>query len=63
MTTKFFRFLLLQAISSINLSKDKFQFVPMQDFTKPWTDNELYYKYKLTQEEIDFIENMIRAKD
>ena len=52
-----------KAISSINLSKDKFQFVPMQDFTKPWTDNELYYKYKLTQEEIDFIENMIRAKD
>ena len=34
MCTKFFRFLLLQAVSSINLSKNKFQFVPMQDFTK-----------------------------
>ena len=63
MTTKFFRFLLLQAISSINLSKDKFQFVPMQDFSKPWTDEELYRKYQLNKEEIVFIENMIRAKE
>ena len=63
MTTKFFRFLLLQAISSINLSKDKFQFVPMQDFSKPWTDEELYQKYALTQEEIDFIESMIKPME
>lgn len=61
--TKFVRFLVLQAVTSINLSKDKFRFVPMQDFTKEWTDNELYTKYGLTQEEIDFIENMIRATE
>ena len=60
--TKFFRFLLLQAVSSINLSKDKFQFIPMQDFSKTWTDEELYAKYKLSQEEIDFIESMIKPK-
>ena len=58
--TKFFRFLLLQALTSINISKDKFAFVPMQDSSKPLTDNELYKKYNLTQEEIEFIENMIR---
>ena len=63
MTTKFFRFLLLQAISSINLSKDKFQFVPMQDFSKTWTDEELYRKYQLNKDETAFIENMIRAKE
>ena len=63
MTTKLFRFLLLQAVSSINLSKDKFQFVPMQDFSKPWTDEELYKKYNLTQEEIDFIESMIKPME
>lgn len=63
MTTKFFRFLLLQAISSINLSKDKFQFVPMQDFSRAWTDEELYRKYQLNNEETAFIENMIRAKE
>jgi site-specific DNA-methyltransferase (adenine-specific) len=62
-STKFYRFLLLQAVSSINLSKDKFQFVPLQDFSKPWTDEELYKKYDLTQEEIDFIESMIRPME
>lgn len=60
--TKFFRFLMMQAVSSINLSRDKFQFIPMQDFSKPWTDAELYEKYGLTQEEIDFIEGMIKEK-
>ncbi|MBU0999457.1 Eco57I restriction-modification methylase domain-containing protein [Patescibacteria group bacterium] len=58
--TKFARCLMMQAISSINLSRDKFYFVPMQDFSKPWTDEELYRKYKLTKEEIEFIESMIR---
>ena len=37
-----------------------YQFVPIQDFSKPWTDEELYKKYNLTQKEIDFIESMIR---
>ncbi len=61
--TKFFRFLLLQALSSINISKDKFQFVPLQDFSKPWTDEELYKKYDLTDEEIAFIESMIKPME
>lgn len=63
MKTKFFRFLLLQALTSINISKDKFLFVPLQDFSKPWTDSELYEKYNLTDEEINFIESMIRPMD
>lgn len=61
--TKFFRFLLLQALTSINISKEKFCFVPMQDFSKPWTDEELYQKYDLSQEEIDFIESMIKPME
>lgn len=61
--TKFFRFLLLQALTSINISKDKFLFVPMQDFSKPWTDEELYKKYNLSKEEIDFIESMIKPME
>ena len=58
--TKFFRFLLLQAVSSINLSKDKFCFIPMQDMSKSWSDTELYKKYSLTAEEIEFIEAMMK---
>lgn len=62
-STKFFRFLLLQALTSIHITKDSFCFVPMQDFSKPWTDEELYQKYKLSQEEIDFIESMIKPME
>ena len=61
--TKFFRFLLLQSLTSINISKDKFQFVPIQDFSKSWTDEDLYEKYNLTQEEIEFIESMIKPME
>lgn len=61
--TKLIRFLLLLSMSSINLSKLVFSFVPMQDFTKPWTDEELYRKYNLTPEEIVFIESLIKPMD
>ena len=40
-----------------------YQFVPLQDFSKPWTDEELYAKYGLTEEEIAFIESMIRPME
>ena len=61
--TLFFRFLLLQALSSIHITRQTFLFVPIQDFSKPWTDAELYAKYGLTQEEIDFIESMIKPME
>jgi site-specific DNA-methyltransferase (adenine-specific) len=35
----------------------------MQDFSKPWTDEELYAKYGLNEEEIAFIESMIRPME
>ena len=43
--------------------RELFQFVPLQDFTKPWTDEELYKKYDLTEDEIAFIESMIKPMD
>lgn len=60
MKTKFFRFLLLLSVSSINLSKDKFRFVPKQDFSKSWNDKKLYEKYELNQEDILYIEGIIK---
>ena len=36
-----------------------YKYVPMQDFSKPWTDEELYKKYNLSEEEIKFIEENI----
>ena len=61
--TKFVRFLLQQSLTGQHLSADKFHFVPLQDFSKPWTDEELYKKYNLTDDEIQFIESMIKPME
>lgn len=61
--TKFARFLILQTLAGMNLSICNFDLVPMQDFSKSWTDEILYKKYNLTQEEIDFIESMIKPME
>ncbi len=61
--TRFFRFLVSLKKISQDATSRVYQFVPMQDFSKPWTDEELYAKYKLTAEEIAFIESMIRPME
>ena len=61
--SKFVRFLILQTMSGIDLSKERFMFVPMQDFTQSWTDEKLYKKYGLDEKEIEFIESMIRPME
>ena len=71
--TKFQRFLLLQALTSIHITKDSFIFVPLQDFTVnsdiDWSksvadiDRQLYAKYGLSEEEIAFIEKMIKPME
>lgn len=69
-STKFFRFLLLQALSSIHITKDKFCFVPVEKFENndeiDWSksihqiDVQLYQKYNLTEDEVNLIECMIK---
>ena len=61
--TKFARYLLRQAITSVNVTRECFAFVPMQDFTRSWTDENLYAKYGLTDEEIALIEFMIKPME
>ena len=61
--TKFFRFLVLLKKNTQNASSKVYTYVPIQNFDEPWTDEELYAKYGLTQEEIDFIESMIRPME
>lgn len=63
LSTKFVRFLMLQALTSIMISQSSFQFVPLQDFSRPWTDADLYAKYKLTEDEISYIEKLIKPMD
>ena len=71
--SKFFRFLLSLKVITQNISKDCFRFVPLQDFTSKsdidWSrsigeiDAQLYEKYGLERDEIDFIERMIKPME
>ena len=42
------------------MTSDVFVFVPNQDFSKAWTDKDLYSKYDLKKDEIDTIESLIK---
>lgn len=61
--TRFFRYLVSVKKKTQDTTKDLFIFVPLQDFTKSWTDSELYLKYGLTLDEIAFIESMIKPME
>lgn len=61
--TRFFRYLVSIKKKTQNGPRGVYQFVPLQDFNEPWTDEKLYKKYGLTKEEIDFIETMIRPME
>lgn len=59
-STKFFRFLVMLKKNTQSATPAVYQFVPMQDFSKSWTDEELYEKYDISASEIEFIDSMIR---
>ena len=61
--TRFVRFLHSLAKASQDATSKTYRFVPMQNFAKSWTDVELYEKYGLTDDEINYIEAMIKPMD
>lgn len=58
--TLFVRFLLSTILLTQNIAKDKFMFIPVQDFARSWTDEMLYQKYGLTDDEIKLIRSTIK---
>lgn len=58
--TKFVRFLLVARSSGQDLGKSAYQFVPKQDFSKKWTDEDLFAKYGMTDAECIYVTQMIR---
>ncbi|KJK11986.1 restriction endonuclease [Terrabacter sp. 28] len=54
------RLLILLRKSSQHVTSKVYGFVPTQTWDRIWTDEALYEKYGLTQEEIDFIEQIVR---
>ena len=60
MKTKFFRFMMFLVRNGQNLTKSTYTFVPNLDYSKAWTDEELYDLFKINPKEIEYINTMIR---
>lgn len=61
--TRFVRYLVSLVVTTQHVSRANFQFVPDLPMDRAWTDKELYKQYKLTKEEIEYIESMIRPME
>ena len=61
--TKFFRFCIMLKKNTQHAMRDKYALVPKQDFSELWTDDKLYKKYGLSDEEIQFVESMVRPME
>lgn len=58
--TKFFRFLVSLRKITQHALRSTYTWVPQQSWDRQWTDTELYAKYGLTPEEIEYIESVIK---
>lgn len=58
--TRFVRLLVSLRTNTQHLYSERFAFVPRLPMDRNWTDEMLYKKYKLTKDEISFINGMIR---
>lgn len=61
--TRFARFMHSLAKSSQDATSKTFQFVPLQDFSEPWTDEKLYAKYGITPDEQAYVESLIKPME
>jgi hypothetical protein len=57
------RLLILLHKPSQDTTRKVYTFVPTQKWTKQWTDEDLYEKYGITDEEIVFIEKVVRPME
>lgn len=63
MQTKFFHFMVAIMKLTQNAMQGVYCNVPLQDFSKPWTDKELYEKYGLDMFEREYIESLIKPME
>ena len=61
--TKLVRFLVLQRKSTQHVKPDKFLFVPKLDFTRRWTDEQLYDRFGLDEDERAYVESTIKERE
>lgn len=60
-TTRFFRFLVSVRKITQHATHSTYAWVPVQKWTKTWTDEDLYEKYGITRKEQAYIESQVRA--
>lgn len=63
LSTRFVRFLVSLRKSTQHANRDVYAFVPDVPMDRDWTDQLLYERYGLTEEEIAFIESQVAAHD
>lgn len=61
--TRFLRFLVGLRKNTQHITRDRFAFVPSVPMTKAWTDKKLYEHFGITDEEIAFIEAIVRPME
>ena len=60
--TKFFHVMVSIAKSTQNTMQGSYLYVPMQDFNRKWSDEDLYRKYHFSADEISYIESIVKSK-
>lgn len=60
LSCRFTRLLILLHKASADTTRRVYKFVPVQDWSHHWTDADLYERYGITDEEIAFIEGIVR---
>jgi len=63
MRSKFLRFLVLLLKPTQHVTQKTYDLVPVQNFEEVWTDEMLYKKYGISEEEIEFIDSLIRPME
>ena len=63
MKTRFFRFLVLLSKVTQDATAKVYAFVPDLPMDHKWTDDELYQRYGLSDDEISFIEKMVKEME
>ena len=60
--TRFARFMVFLLRSNQNMRVDMYQFVPRLDFTRLWTDKDLFDKYGMDKDDVDYIKMLIKER-
>ena len=63
LTCRLTRLLILLHKPSQDTTRKVYTFVPTQEWTRKWTDEDLYAKYGISASEIEFIEKIVRPMD